>query len=112
MKGLIFERTKCLYLTIQKVQTHFLYTFFSLYNLQATACSLLPTYRRMRASYTIIIIVFIRVNYINHILQRTYTHNIYLQTHTHIYIYIYIYIDPKRVRYKRDSKNHARYPSN
>ena len=35
----------------------------------------------------IIIIVFIRVNYINHILQRTYTHNIYLQTHTHIYIY-------------------------
>ena len=34
----------------------------------------------------IIIIVFIRVNYINHILQRTYTHNIYLQTHTHIYI--------------------------
>ena len=33
-----------------------------------------------------IIIVFIRVNYINHILQRTYTHNIYLQTHTHIYI--------------------------
>ena len=54
----------------------------------------------------IIIIVFIRVNYINHILQRTYTHNIYLQTHTHIYI------DPKRVRYKRDSKNHARYPPN
>ena len=34
----------------------------------------------------IIIIVFIRVNYINHILQRTYTHNVYLQTHTHIYI--------------------------
>ena len=34
----------------------------------------------------IIIIVLIRVNYINHILQRTYTHNIYLQTHTHIYI--------------------------
>ena len=33
----------------------------------------------------IIIIVFIRVSYINHILQRTYTHNIYLQTHTHIY---------------------------
>ena len=30
--------------------------------------------------------IFIRVNYINNILQRTYTHNIYLQTHTHIYI--------------------------
>ena len=35
-----------------------------------------------------------------------FTHIIYIYKHTHIYI------DPKRVMYKRDSKNHARYPPN